>query len=334
MTKKTILVFVIIGLLIAFGMGAYVISERVPMDSTDIGNSAGNLHNNGLFFEMDGKVYFSNAMDNDCLYSMNPDETGLKRLTTMRSQYISGANGFLYFYMDSTKTAGKVTGLSVASNQHGIYRLKVRGNKQICLLRDFCGELQLCGEYIYYQSKTDSGTLNKIKVDKTNKSKVADEMISPICYYDGRIYFTGVNNDHNIHVLDTKNNDLMMDFLNGHLFNPVITNGYLYFMNGDSDYNLWRYNLLSGRTEIVTSERLDCYTMDDRYIYYAYAGGPYSALKRCELDGSNPVVLYNGVVNSLNLTSQYLYFKVFGNDDLYYHYPLNGSAGVSVFTGM
>ena len=333
MSKKAIVVFVIIGLLIAFGMGAYVISERVPMDSSDIGNSAGNLHNQGLFFEMDGKVYFANAMDNDCLYSMNPDETNLKRLTTMRSQYISGANGFLYFYMDSTKKSGKVTGLGAASNQYGIYRLKVKGGKQICLLRDFCGELQLCGEYIYYQGKTDNGTLNKIRVDKTNKSKVADEMISPICYYDGRIYYTGVNDDHYIHMLDTRNNDMTQELIYGHLFNPVVMNGYIYYMNGDSNYSLWRYNLLSGSTEIVTSDRLDSYTMDNNYIYYSYAGGSESALKRCELDGSNPVILYNGVVNSLNLTSQYLYFKVFGTDDLYYHYPLNGSAGASVFTG-
>ncbi len=333
MTKKALIVFIIIGLLIAIGMGAYVINERVPMDPSDIGNSAGNLHNEGLFFEMNGKVYFSNAMDNDCLYSMDPDETGLKRLTTMRSKYISGANGFLYFYMDSEKKSGNVTGLGSVSNQYGIYRLKLKGNKQICLLRDFCGELQLCGEYIYYQGKTDKGTLNKIRVDKTNKSKVADEMISPVCYDNGRIYFTGVNDDHNIHMLDTRNNDFISDLIPGHLFNPVVMNGYIYYMNGDSNYSLWRYNLLSGSTEIITSDRLDSYTMDKHYIYYAYAGGDQSALKRCELDGSNPVIIFPGVTNSLNLTSKYLYFKVYGSDDMYYHYPLDGSAGVSVFTG-
>ncbi len=333
MNRRTILFFSIIALLIAAGMAAYIISERIPMSSYDVGNSAGNLHNKGLFFEMDGKVYFANAADNDCLYSMNTDETGLKRLTSMRTEYISGANGMLYFYMDSTKTSGTVTGLGAASNQYGIYRYKLKGGKQVCLLRDFCGELQLCGEYLYYQGKSDNGTLNKIKVDKSEKTKVADEMISPVCYYNGVIYYTGVTEDHRIHAMDTRNNDRVGDVLSGHLFNPVVTNGYLYYMNGDANYSLWRYNLLSGAMELVTSDRLDTYTMDGNYIYYAHADGNNSSLKRCELDGSNQVVLYQGVVNSLNLTSKYLYFKVFGNDDLYYHYPLNGSGGVSAFIG-
>ena len=86
---------------------------------------------------------------------------------------------------------------------------------------------------------------------------------------------------------------------------------------------------MNGGTEVVTTERLDCYTMDNNYIYYCYSNGLLSQLKRCDLDGGNQIVLYQGVVNDLNLTSKYLYFKVYGNDTVMYHYPLDGSAPAS-----
>ncbi len=319
--------------IIAIGLFVlYIFSKQIPRDPADVGNLAGNLHNKGLFFEMDGKVYFSNPYDHDCLYSMNPDESHPKRLTSMRAQYISGAHGFLYFYMDSTKKSDKVSGLGSVSNQYGIYRCKINGSDQECLLRDFCGELQLCGEYIYYQTKQNGGALNKIRVDKKEKQQVVPEMISPVCYDRGIIYYTGVSQDHYIHAMNTQAGDTTWDVLYGHLFFPVIKGNYIYYMNGDANYSLWRANMYDGTTEVVINERLDNYTMDDNYIYYTYSNGLDSQLRRCTLDGENKTILFEGVTNCLNVTSHFLYFKVYGNDDVMYHMPLDGSNQISVLT--
>lgn len=55
------------------------VQERIPSNDISVtGNTGGNLNNHGLFAEADGRVYFSNAYDSGCLYSMNPDETDLK----------------------------------------------------------------------------------------------------------------------------------------------------------------------------------------------------------------------------------------------------------------
>ena len=332
MNRRIALGFILTGLIVVLLLFVYFLDQRVIKYPSDTGNLAGNLHNGGYFFEMGNKVYFANPYDNDCLYSMDIDETNLKRLSSMRTKSISGENGFLYFYMDSTKKAGKVTGLGAASNQFGIYRCKINGRNQECLVRDFCGEMQLCGEYVYFQNKTKGGFLEKIRVDKADRTTVAPEMISPICYDDGTIYYTGVLSDHSLHALDTKAGDRIRDVLPGNIFFPVVNGGYIYYMNGQSNYSLWRTNLYSGETDIVTTERLDNFTMDDRYIYYTYSNGLLSQLKRCEHDGSNQTVLFQGVTNSLNLTSRYLYFKVYGNDDVMYHIPLDGSQGASVVT--
>jgi hypothetical protein len=330
MSRRALIGFIIAAIATVALLVVYFLDQRIPRDPSDVGNSAGNLHNGGYFFEMDGKVYFANPADSYCLYSMNTDETKPKRLTSMGVKYISGANGYLYFYMDSTHKATSVKGLGSATNQYGIYRCRTDGRDQVCLLRDFCGECQLCGEYVYYQVKTDGGSLNRIRVDKQDKSKIADEKISPVCYDDGVIYYTGVSSDHNIHALNTKASNSTYDVLYGNYFFPVVNGYYIYYLNGDSNYSLWRTNLVNGGTEIVTTERLDCYTMDNNYIYYCYSNGLLSQLKRCNLDGSNQIVLFQGVVNDLNLTSKYLYFKVYGNDTVLYHIPLDGSAQASV----
>ena len=332
MSKRAVLVFILVSLIIAGIVVLTILDKRIPRDPSDVGNLAGNLHNHGLFFEMDGKVYFANPSDSDCLYSMNPDETNPKRLTSMRVQYISGAHGFLYFYMDSTKKSNAVAGLGSVSNQYGIYRCKVNGSDQTCLLRDFCGELQLCGEYLYYTTKLDGGALNKIRVDKKNKTQVAAEPISPVCYDHGIIYYTGVLEDHKIHAMDTMNGDRISDVLPGHLFYPVVQDNYIYYMNGDSNYSLWRTNLYTGEMELITSERLDCFTLDKNHIYYAYANGDKSALKMCDLDGFDKQVLFEGITNSLNVTSHFLYFKVYGQDQVVYHMPLDGTNRISVLT--
>ena len=331
MNKKFILVFIVIILAFA-GFGTYYfLDKRVPLDPNAVGNSAGNLHNNGLFFEMDGKVYFANPADSNCLYSMDPNETNQKRITSMGVKYINGANGLLYFYMDSTKKSDKISGLGTVTNQYGIYRCKANGRNQTCLLRDLCGEVQLCGEYLYYQVNTGNGSLEKIKVDQTNRSKVADEKISPVCYDNGTIYFTGVTADHNIHTLQPSAGDAISTILEGNYFYPVVQGDYIYYMNGDDNYSLWRANLASGDKQLVVGERIDCFTMNDNYIYYAFSDPNVPALKRCNLDGTDTMTLYDGVVNSINLSSKYVYFKVYGLDDVMYHMPLNGMSPASIF---
>ncbi|MCR5403513.1 MAG: DUF5050 domain-containing protein [Butyrivibrio sp.] len=331
MNRRILLAFILAGVGLIAALVIYFISRQIPMSPYNSGNTAGNMLNGGLFFEMNGKVYFANSSDGNCLYSMNVDESGPKQLTSMGVKYISGADGYLYFYMDSTHESSNVKGLGTVSNQYGIYRCKINGSAQTCLVRDFCGEVQLCGEYLYYQVKAENGSLHKMKCDKTDRKQVAPELISPICYEDGTIYYTGVTSDHNIHTIRTRNNDTVGTLVTGNFFNPVVMDGYLYYMNGEDNYSLWRFNLLTGESSIVTQDRVDYYTVDHRHIYYAFSDPDTPALKMCDVNGDNSTVLFPGVVNSINVTSRNVYFKVFGDEQTTYHMPLDGSIPASPF---
>ena len=67
-------------ILILLLVANFFLNRVTPNESTQIGNTAGNLNNKGLYCESNGKVYFSNPYGHNVLYSMNPDETDLKRL--------------------------------------------------------------------------------------------------------------------------------------------------------------------------------------------------------------------------------------------------------------
>ena len=85
-----LLVFVVLYLLSLWG---HQVKRNV---GTVVGNTAGNLYNKGLFCELDGTVYFANAYDGYALYSMNSDETNLKKLKSSVSSYLNADDNYLY----------------------------------------------------------------------------------------------------------------------------------------------------------------------------------------------------------------------------------------------
>ncbi len=337
MTKNQRYVLIISIVIIAaltFGV-ITIISRRIPANSDlTTGNTAGNLYNEGLFFEMDGKVYFSNTTDSECLYVMNPDETDIKQITTMNVKYINGAGKYLYYYMDSSQISGEAgTGIGSVVKLYGLYRSKLNGSDQVCLDKDEVRTIQLYGNYLYYQVKeADRGTLKKIKINKTDMSVVnPDEMINPACNVDGVMYYNGTASELNLHTLNTLSGDTVATVMNGYFYNPIVKGTDVYYMDAGNNYKITKMNLLTYETTVLSEDRVDFYNMNDTYIYYSFSDADNPALKRMRLDGSDNTVIMQGITNCINLTSRYVYFKVYGVDNVYYHMPIEGGA-VSTFT--
>ena len=109
---RNILIAAIPVLLFA-GLFVYsIISKRVPENPPGTtGNTAGNLNNGGLFCEDEGIVYFSNAYDNNSLYSMNPDETDVKKLSNAQVYSINAAGNFLYYYQAASSASDQFSSM-------------------------------------------------------------------------------------------------------------------------------------------------------------------------------------------------------------------------------
>lgn len=328
---RAIIVILILMLALAAGLVFNAISKRVPENDISVtGNTAGNLNNGGYFAEDGGVVYFSNPYDSGSLYSMSPNETDFKKIVASNCKFICTGGDFLYYYMD---TSGGGTGLGYVVKTFGVYRTSKKGKNTRCLDRSAATAMQLVGDYIYYQryNNTDFTKTYKVKIDKSELTLVSDSIINPCSAYNGTIYFNGQDKDHYLYAMDTRN-DTAYTVYQGNLWYPQYSNGYIYYMDVSSNYRLCRYSLSTQQVEILTNDRVDSFNVGDYNIYYQRSAADNSpALMRMGLDGSNVETVAPGNFCDINLTSEYAYFREFGDDSRVYHTPLYGSISVSEF---
>ncbi len=333
--KNTIIICSVLCIVVLCFVLIALFVGKIPMnDENTVGNTAGNLNNGGLFCESDGVVYFSNAYDNNSLYSMNPDESDIKKLGVNSVSYINAGGDYLYYYMESGTNAGNSgTGLGYMGRTAGIYRSNKNGKHTSCLDRTYSNIAQLCGNYIYYQAyNTKTGSkLNKVKIDKSEKAvTIADYIINPASYYNGNIYFNGTEDDHYLRTLNISN-DSISTVWEGNIWNPVYMDNYVYYMDLDSNYHLCRYSLSDNVVEALTKDRVDFFNVYDYYIYYQTNSETEPALKRMYIDGSNPETVAEGVFENINITSEYVYFNEYDIPTPVYRTATFGNVSVGTF---
>ncbi|WP_408071529.1 DUF5050 domain-containing protein [Butyrivibrio sp. JL13D10] len=333
--KRVIIGFSVAIIFVTIFVLIYFLRNQVPLnDETAIGNNAGNLYNGGLVLEMDGKVYFSNPLDSGALYSMNPDETDLKNLTMMAVRNLVGHGKYVYYYMDTTESnaSSDLKGLGRVSTFYGLYRSQTNGDKQKLLDREMISSIQLVGSNLYYTVTTGSKTgLNKIRIDGEKQDTVTSELIDPSCAANSKIYYSGVDLDHDLHMMDTLSENAASIVLSGNIWQPIIQGDYVYYIDAAHHYRLCRANLVSGSNEVLTNSRVDYYNMNEFNIFYSTSEAGNQTLRVMKLDGSGNTVIAEGIFHGLSLTSKYLYFKAFGVENVMYHIPIDGSAPLSTF---
>lgn len=328
--QKNILILSITGVVLILLLILVIFSGHIPLnDENTVGNTAGNLNNGGFFCETDDRVYFANAYDNYTLYSMNPDETDLKKLSQNAVSSINAGGNYLYYAMTSSSEG---SGLGYVRKTSGIYRSKLNGKNVVCLDRSHIVTMQLCGNYLYYEKydNSDGVSLDKIKIDKKEKQSLAAERINPNCFVNGRIYYQGTEEDHYLHVLDTAT-DISEVVWQGDIWNPIYENGYVYYMDVANNYRLCRYSMSDNIVEVLTNDRIDMFNVYGDYIYYQVSSEDAPALKRMLIDGSSQELVREGVYHNINITSQYVYFNSFNEDTPVYKTSTYGPVNVTTF---
>lgn len=326
--RNIILIVIPILALLLFLLVSWLL-ERTPKNPAGtVGNRAGNLMNNGLFCEQDGVVYFSNPYDYDSLYSMTPEETNFKKISTVGVSSINAGGNYLYYYQ---KHSGNGSGLGYIRNTVGMYRIKKNGKSALCLKRDPVGILTLIDNSIYYQHHINQTGiyLDRISIDKSSEETLFSQMLSPASVSGGKIYYHGVDTDHYLYAYDTatKTSTLLWDH---NLWNPIVEGDSVYFMDLESNYELHRYNLYSGEHEVLTTDRIDTFNVYGDMIYYQVSSNE-PALMRMRVDGSEKEVVSYGIFNNLNITSQYVYFTEYNKPAPVYHQSTFGAVNVGVF---
>ena len=300
-----------------------------PIPKDTIGNTAGNIRGEGLFCEYEGKVYFSNPYDGNALYSMNPDGSGMQKLLNSSVSYINAGGDYLFYYLESRKGG---TGLGHIRSTTGIYRSTLKGKESSCLDKHMATMMVLVGDQIYCQhyDNTNFSNLYKIPAGGREEFQLSKDIVETACVVDGTIYYSGLTNDHYLRAWDT-NTDTTRIIWDGNTCYPTIIGSYVYFMNVDADYRLFRYNMADGELTALTDERLDFYNIYENVIFYQTNSTPAPALMRMTLDGGSKEIVAEGVYHRINTTSAYTYFQPFGDDEIIYRTSTFGPVAVDNF---
>jgi len=328
--NKALLVLFLFVFFFAVLFGTYRYANRfTPNDSAQTGNTAGNLNNKGLFCESNGVVYFSNPYDHNVLYSMNPDETDIRRLNDVGVSSIN-ADGKRIYYSQTGSADG--SGLGYVRNTTGMYRCNLSGDGTYCYTKDPVGILALCGNALYYQHyEVETGVyLDVTAIDKKSSQPLLYSMVTPASVAGTTIFYAGNDADHYLYALNTISNTSTLIWEKP-VWNPVYQDGYIYFMDLRSNYELHRYHLSTGEEQILSSDRIDFFNVYGNVIYYQKSSTTSPALKRINIDGSNDEIIKKGVFESVNITSEYAYFNEFSKKTPVYHQSTFGPVSPEVW---
>ncbi len=329
--KKSMIIT--LGILSAILVIAFIIwsaiSGRVAMNPPGtVGNTAGNLYNEGMFCEYDNMVYFVNSYPNGGIFSMSPDESNITRLNSMQARNILAGGQYLYYF--HTGTLASDTSFSQLPGTKSFNRCKLNGGEDTTLSRDLISMGQLVDNYLYLLTASgNQNTFLKQKIDNSEKVKLADYVIMPACAVNGMIYYSG-SKDHYLHELNTTT-DADRVMWEGAVWNPVVEGDYVYYMNISDNYRLYRYSLSQNTEQKLTDDRVDCFNVGSGYIYYQKNHADTPQLKVMSMDGSSSWILAEGNYTHINMTSQYVYFQAFGDPYTLYHSRV-GSNNYQTFT--
>ena len=314
--KQTVFLIIFVSVLLLLLSAAAILprflnrAASVPFGTT--GNTAGNSYNDGLFCEYDGVVYFSNPYDGGALYSMNPDESGVHKLSAVSVSHLNAGGSYLFYFQ--SRASGSA-GLGYVRSRHGVYRSDLNGRKSVCLFDDVIFNMQLAGNALYLLSSAEDGPhFYQVPVQGGEPEELFARNVDFSCAMsDGTIYYVDGENGHNLCRYDTSTGTSTQVW-EGSIWYPVYENGYIYYLDVSADYRLCRYSLSEDAVEILTHDRVDCYNLAGGYIYYQRNSAASPALIRMGTDGQDPETVAEGNFTHINVTSRYVYFTPWGTD--------------------
>lgn len=323
-----VVLLIIIGVACIFAFRSRNITPNPP---GTIGNTSGNLQNGGYFCDGGDKIFFANAYDGYSLYSMNPDESGVVKLSNAVTSNINAGGDFVFYYQSASSSSHSISNLF---RINGVYRARKDGKKAFCLQRVVSPAMALFDNTVLYQLYDTEGagkiSLCRTDIDKKNEATVSDQLIDPYSIVNGTLYYAGQGSERYLYAMNLQTGTSQTVY-KGDVYHPQAKGDWVYFMDIIKDYHVYRYSLSTGDIQEVTTERVDTYNVADNYIYYQTATGQNPALKRCKLDGSEEETVAAGVFQNINITSNYVYFNAFDNPTPVYHTPTNGPIQITTF---
>lgn len=316
MKSKIIPVFFLIVIVISV-IATYYSKQTVYNDDV-LGNTSGNLLNEGLFCEYDGKIYFSNPSDEGRLYVMNNDLTDFKRLTNDTATCINVAGKYIIYGRHNEKQL-KTSDNVFSQSNIGMYRIQKNGKNMKTLFDAVVNIVNLAGNTVYYQKNTPTGfSVCQINIDKSEEDTLIEDPIFPYAIENGFLYYSNVNGNHYINRinLQTKEKEVLKE---GNFAFVTIAAGQLFFLDLENDHALSCMNLQDNTITTLLTDPVSTYnvTSDGSYLYYELDNGTDNGIYCMNLKTNDIVCLKLGNFKNINLTNKYVFFQELDSNTTY-----------------
>ncbi len=319
--KKNIIIMSGLIVLVIVVIIWYFFSEDTHFNNeNDDGNTPGNLYNNGLFCQLDDKIYFSNLLDDGALYSMDADLSTFKKISNDKINYINASGHYIiYNRINNLKEHNKGSALEFINV--GVYRINLNGKKIVRLDRTPAGSVHQYGNDVYYlhYDKNESYALYSIGLDGKNGKMLFEQAVSCAMITDWYIYYTGVLEDHNIYRLLRENNQQEL-VKEGNYSQVILQDSSLYCINNADNYSIVQMNLDGTSEKTIVNDRVITYniTQDGNYLFYQADGGDHNGVYCVNLSTGESSLIQAGDYQNLCLTKDYLFYNKLNSSEMYY----------------
>ncbi len=283
------------------------------------GNTTGNLYNGGLFCERNGKIYFSNDADDGTLYVMNSDCTNFKKITDDKAVYINADDNYIY-YVKANDTRENKSGSFFYFKNNGVYRINQNGTHLKAITGKPGAYLTLKGNFLYFQNyDVNKGLyLFRYQTDGSKERVMVKDAVIPAAVTDQLLYFTGNTRDHQIHQVDLSSYTIKTVFPGSYL-QPIIFGDYVYYINLEDKYRIYRMNLDGSDPTPIVKERCSSYniTNSGMYLYYQVDNQKKNRMARINLETMSEETLIMGDFKQIHVTDKYVFFKDYNNKNTY-----------------
>lgn len=291
----------------------------------NIGNSSGNISNNGYVAIQGDWIYYSNALDNPnsqeyCkFYKVRTDGTDKTLLSEKPARFINVVGDWIYY--------------SDVINGSFLTKMKTDGTNKTILSDDLSQFINVRGEWIYYSNSSDGGSIYKIKTDGTEKTKLNEELSQYLTvegdyiYYinkeleDGRAYKMKIDGTAKIRITEDKPYEM------------VVSDGVVYYTKIVPDFSPGRnklYKIKADGTEITLMDELECSRVNiaGDWVYYIGRNREKDTISvyKIKKDGSNKITVTTfGSVDEINIVSDWIYYQNWEDSGRIYKMKIDGS---------
>lgn len=216
-------------------------TELEPINFTIIpegGNTSGNLANGGVICEKDGWIYFLNSSDNEKLYKINVDDSGMTKISDDSPLFINVEGDWIYY--------------SNNNDQNKLYRVKTDGTKRSKLSDDLALNIYTADNVVYYSNKADNMSLYKINGDGTDRIKLSEDGANLINVVGSTIYYLNLSDNRKLYKVNIDGigrTKLLDDEINTY----NISEGWIYYSNMSDNYTLYKIRL-DGQNKIKLND--------------------------------------------------------------------------------